>query len=192
MRNDVGCAETGATVSSGTYGTLGAAAFFSTEREFNAIEAVGMNGTLTVSTEIAGAKPRERRMRIHIQDTGLGIPPENLLLSCARLPFLENSPPGDTARGLLERVKRVLLSLRACAAGRPANGFTRKLACACDSADAGIETVRTRLVELARGLVGRTHFNQALAALEALGLLDWSQQQGSWQALLARAAALKK
>jgi signal transduction histidine kinase len=45
---------------------------------FNAIEAVGMNGTLTVSTEIAGEKPGERRMRIHIQDTGLGIPPENL------------------------------------------------------------------------------------------------------------------
>jgi signal transduction histidine kinase len=45
---------------------------------FNAIEAVGMNGTLTVSTEIAGEKPPERRLRIHIQDTGLGISPENL------------------------------------------------------------------------------------------------------------------
>jgi signal transduction histidine kinase len=44
----------------------------------NAIEAVGMNGTLTVSTEIAGEKPRERRMRIHIHDTGMGIAPENL------------------------------------------------------------------------------------------------------------------
>lgn len=45
---------------------------------FNAIEATGMNGTLTVSTEIAGKKPREQRVRIHIQDTGMGIPPENL------------------------------------------------------------------------------------------------------------------
>jgi two-component system sensor histidine kinase HydH len=45
---------------------------------FNAIEAVGMNGMLTVSTEIAGANPGERRLRIHIQDTGLGITPENL------------------------------------------------------------------------------------------------------------------
>ena len=44
----------------------------------NAIEAVGVNGTLTVSTEIAGEKPRERRMRIHIHDTGMGIAPENL------------------------------------------------------------------------------------------------------------------
>ena len=45
---------------------------------FNAIEAVGMNGTLTVSTEIAGEKPGEPRLRIHIQDTGMGISPENL------------------------------------------------------------------------------------------------------------------
>jgi signal transduction histidine kinase len=45
---------------------------------FNAIEATGMNGTLTVSTEIAGAKPDERRLCIRIQDTGLGIAPENL------------------------------------------------------------------------------------------------------------------
>jgi signal transduction histidine kinase len=45
---------------------------------FNAIEALGMNGTLTVSTEISGEKPGERRMCIHIQDTGLGIAPENL------------------------------------------------------------------------------------------------------------------
>jgi len=45
---------------------------------FNAIEAVGMNGTLTVSTEIAGKMPRERHVSIRIQDTGMGIPPENL------------------------------------------------------------------------------------------------------------------
>lgn len=45
---------------------------------FNAIEAVGANGVLTVSTEIAGKKPRGRRVRVHIQDTGMGIPLENL------------------------------------------------------------------------------------------------------------------
>jgi two-component system nitrogen regulation sensor histidine kinase GlnL len=45
---------------------------------FNAIEAMGMNGVLTVSTDIAGEKPGERRLRIHIQDTGMGIPAENL------------------------------------------------------------------------------------------------------------------
>jgi len=45
---------------------------------FNAVEAVGMNGTLTVSTEITGGNPPERRLGIHVQDTGLGIMPENL------------------------------------------------------------------------------------------------------------------
>jgi len=45
---------------------------------FNAIQAMGMNGTLTVSTEIAGDKPGERSLRIHIQDTGMGISEENL------------------------------------------------------------------------------------------------------------------
>jgi signal transduction histidine kinase len=44
----------------------------------NAIEATGMNGALTVSTEIGEEQPRERRVRIHIQDNGAGIPPENL------------------------------------------------------------------------------------------------------------------
>jgi len=45
---------------------------------FNAIEAVGMNGALAIRTEIAGESPDERRLCIHIQDTGMGIPSENL------------------------------------------------------------------------------------------------------------------
>jgi hypothetical protein len=122
----------------------------------------------------------------------LGIPPDNLFMSCARLPFLENCPPGEMTRLPLESTKRELLRLRNCAAGRPASSFTRKLACVCDPADAGIESVRARLVELARGLVGRNHRKQALTALEALGPLDVAQRHGSWQAILARAADLKR
>jgi two-component system sensor histidine kinase HydH len=40
----------------------------------NAIEAMGTNGALTVSTEVAGGK----QLQIQIQDTGVGIAPENL------------------------------------------------------------------------------------------------------------------
>jgi signal transduction histidine kinase len=44
----------------------------------NAIEAVGTNGLLTVSTEIGEEQPRGRCVRIQIRDDGIGIPPENL------------------------------------------------------------------------------------------------------------------
>jgi signal transduction histidine kinase len=44
----------------------------------NALEAMGMNGTLTVSTEIVDGENGRRALRIQIQDTGVGITPENL------------------------------------------------------------------------------------------------------------------
>jgi signal transduction histidine kinase len=45
---------------------------------FNAIEAMGTNGDLTVATEIAKDAPGERQLQIKIKDTGVGIAPENL------------------------------------------------------------------------------------------------------------------
>jgi signal transduction histidine kinase len=44
----------------------------------NALEAMGVNGTLTISTEIAGGENGARLLKIKIQDTGAGIAPENL------------------------------------------------------------------------------------------------------------------
>jgi signal transduction histidine kinase len=44
----------------------------------NALEEMGMNGTLTVSTEIADGESGARLVKIQIQDTGAGIAPENL------------------------------------------------------------------------------------------------------------------
>ena len=38
----------------------------------NAVEAMGTNGTLTVSTEITGAENGARSLQIQIQDTGTG------------------------------------------------------------------------------------------------------------------------
>jgi signal transduction histidine kinase len=44
----------------------------------NALEAMGSNGVLTVATEITEDKTGARLMRIHVQDTGVGIARENL------------------------------------------------------------------------------------------------------------------
>ncbi len=44
----------------------------------NALEAMGMNGTLTVGTEIVDGENGARSVKIKIQDTGTGIAPENL------------------------------------------------------------------------------------------------------------------
>jgi signal transduction histidine kinase len=44
---------------------------------FNAIEAMGANGTLTVGTEIVNGENGARVLKIKIQDTGVGIAPEN-------------------------------------------------------------------------------------------------------------------
>jgi two-component system sensor histidine kinase HydH len=44
----------------------------------NALEAMDTNGVLTVTTEIAEGGPGAGLMRIHIQDTGVGITPENM------------------------------------------------------------------------------------------------------------------
>lgn len=63
----------------------------------NAIEAMGPNGLLTVSTEIAGSENGVRLLEIQIRDTGRGIAPENL----ARLfePFFTTKKNG-TGLGL--------------------------------------------------------------------------------------------
>jgi len=44
----------------------------------NALEAMSPEGVLTVATEITESKPGTRWLSIHIQDTGVGVAPENL------------------------------------------------------------------------------------------------------------------
>jgi signal transduction histidine kinase len=44
----------------------------------NALEAMGPNGTLTISTKITGRENGARALNIQIQDSGMGIAPENL------------------------------------------------------------------------------------------------------------------
>ena len=44
----------------------------------NAVQAMGPNGTLTISTDLAEGEHGARTLKIQIQDTGVGIKPENL------------------------------------------------------------------------------------------------------------------
>jgi len=44
----------------------------------NALEAMGTQGVLTISTDMAKGERNERHLRINIQDTGMGIVPANL------------------------------------------------------------------------------------------------------------------
>jgi signal transduction histidine kinase len=44
----------------------------------NALEAMGTNGVLTVKTETVQDERSARQLRINIQDTGVGVAPENL------------------------------------------------------------------------------------------------------------------
>jgi two-component system, NtrC family, nitrogen regulation sensor histidine kinase GlnL len=64
---------------------------------YNALDAMGPNGTLTVGTEIGESEEGARVLKIHIQDTGTGIAPEN----AARLfePFFTTKKNG-TGLGL--------------------------------------------------------------------------------------------
>jgi signal transduction histidine kinase len=44
----------------------------------NAVEAVGNNGSLTIATDMVVGADGARRLKISIQDTGMGITPDNL------------------------------------------------------------------------------------------------------------------
>lgn len=109
----------------------------------------------------------------------LGLDPANMLIACARLRFLQDSlkSPGTSApqpalpfgtSALAERIARLektLAQMREQGRSRPDSDFKTKLMAACDAKDAGVETLRRRMEELAAGTVAR---RQTSAALEAL------------------------
>ncbi len=96
-----------------------------------------------------------------------GLDPRNFLCAAARLPFLacraeaegrrREDLAGRTASAAreeerlsrLERLKAVLAKVRRALEGRRSDDFAARLAAACDPADAGVESLRARLLELA-------------------------------------------
>lgn len=100
----------------------------------------------------------------------LGINPANILISCARLKFLQNSlahelsePSSKSANPFgtsalperIARLEKVLSQMREQARSRPDGELKSKLLAACDPADAGVETVRRKVEELAKTTVAQ-------------------------------------
>jgi hypothetical protein len=88
----------------------------------------------------------ENRKRLR----ALGVLPENLFVSCTRLPFLENSPAAPGRAERLAKLREVLGAVRERAASAPKSAapeFREKLRRATEP-DGGLEAVRERLVEL--------------------------------------------
>ena len=151
-----------------------------------------------------------------------GISPENVYVSCARLPFLENlgaharygpdhlepdlrahgpapaaPDAGKDGRNPLEtgraaKLRSVLGKIRALASGGAAEGlFKNRLLAACDPADCGVESVRSRLVHLATGEARLARVLAAGEAMLAVDELELSPESvGGWREVSARASAL--
>ncbi len=140
---------------------------------------------------------RERLVR-------LGIDQANILVSCARLRFLQNSLKEQAnysaqkevspfgASGVEERIARlekVLGQMREQARSRPDSALKSKLLAACDPADAGVETVRRRLEELAGGVVAKRRLSAALNALLDFDAVDLPADRTAALGALRKAAS---
>jgi hypothetical protein len=134
-----------------------------------------------------------------------GVPPGNLYACCARLPFLEGLESGS-ARDPFDaeregRLRAVLGKIRAFAAssddptGRAVDGsadlFRARLLAACDPADCGVESVRSRLVALAEREV---RLDKAREACEAIAAVDEIElvpgRAGEWSRIRSNSSAL--
>jgi len=129
---------------------------------------------------------------------GRGVDPENVYASCARLPFLEGLRPDcylvarDPFGGeMASRLKKVLAKIVRLVEDRPEGAFMRRLATACDPGDAGVESVRARLIELARRDVRLARAREACDAVMAVAELDLPSERASeWRAVRERSAGL--
>ncbi|HLX63051.1 MAG TPA: hypothetical protein VKX17_17405 [Planctomycetota bacterium] len=144
------------------------------------------------------AENRERLVK-------LGIDPANILLACARLRFLKDSQQSDAAgaetknpfgaASIAERIARlekVLGQLREQAKGRGESELRSKFLAACDVNDAGVETLRRRLEELAAGIVAKRREAEALGAMiEAAPVGLAAENAAAWGKLRGKILKMK-
>lgn len=78
-----------------------------------------------------------------------GIAEENIFMSCARLPFLRLCAQDEFIRERTAKLETVLARIRKQCELRKESVFLCKLLAACAAVDAGLETIRLRLLEIA-------------------------------------------
>jgi hypothetical protein len=122
-----------------------------------------------------------------------GIEPQNVLMACARLPFLAAGPQNDDVAERVARLRKVLGGIRRRLEGRPESGFKTRLSAACDPGDAGLVSLRRRLEELAAEYVLKQRAREALDTLEALRpVLSLPPESArAWAVLLRRADGVR-
>lgn len=83
----------------------------------------------------------------------VGILEENVLMSCARLPFLRLCVQDELVHARAAKLETTLAGIRKRCVGRAETPFLRKLLDACQALDGGMETIRLRLMHRAAGRV---------------------------------------
>jgi len=129
---------------------------------FNQVDTI--DTLLLLAREGFAASFRENAQRLAQH----GIAPDNLFMSCARLPFLIGLPQDASVAGRIAKLQQVLSGIRKQIASRPDGEFKSRLLAACDPDDAGLVSVRRRLEGLAVEYALKQRAREALAALEAL------------------------
>ncbi len=124
-----------------------------------------------------------------------GIPRQNVLCSCARLPFLEGLPPSEQSSDFeAERSARlgaVLEKIRGLLVDCPDEALAGLIAAACDPEDAGVESLRRKLTEMSRVDVPLARAHQAMDALAEVAEVDLAGEDAHrWKALRDEAARL--
>ncbi|HYG73595.1 MAG TPA: hypothetical protein VEK08_01080 [Planctomycetota bacterium] len=119
----------------------------------------------------------------------LRIKPQNIFVSCARLPFLVNAQQSaaENAASIGERIAKlrgVLERIRKQTESKPASVLKERLLQACDENDCGIESLRARIHALSLELLLKR------GAADALSAIRKSPELSTDVALQARTAEL--
>ena len=130
-----------------------------------------------------------RRSREAIAE--IGIPGENMLMSCAHLPWLRSGEQDENSLGRMGKLEKALAHIRQLCANRPESAFTAELLPACEP-DGGLGALRDRLTALGVEAAEQSRVREAIAAIREVDERELpTARQESWRALQRRATDLR-